>query len=420
MYKITNLNNGVRIISHKMQSAKSVSVGVWVKTGSRNESSDISGISHFLEHMVFKGTKKYDTNQLKEAIEGVGGTFNAFTSIEYTCFFVRVVGKYLGLSLDVLSNMVLYPLVTKSAVDTERGVILEEIKLYNDQPIHLVHDILEDILWPSQALGRPIIGNEKTVSSIDRNALLEYREKYYSGENITIVACGNVDHQGLVKKVKSLFGKVARGQKSTVENAIVHTGPKVNVHCKKTEQTRIAIGFHAYSKNDDYRFANSILHVILGGNMSSRLFNELREKRGLAYDIASSFKRYSDTGLFYIDAGVDKKNVVDSLKLIHKQLETIKNNLVTQDEIKRAREYYIGQFSLMLEETLDHMIWIAEEFLELGQTKSPESVIKKIKTVTREDVKRVSEKLFNKNNFHLAVVGPVDDKQKKEIEAMFE
>lgn len=418
MYKHTTLKNGLQVITHKMPGASSISLGIWIKAGGRNEKESSAGISHFLEHLVFKGTKKYSCEGLKQSIEGIGGSLNGFTSMEHTCFLVKVLAKHMNLALDVLSEMVLLPVLKTSDIQREKGVILAELKMYQDRPAHLVHDFLEKIMWPNQSLGRPLIGKEKTILSVNRNKLIQYREKHYVPDNIVITACGDVSHDKLIKTVKARFGGLAGKQKTMFDKALICEGSRSKLHSKKTEQTRIALGFYAYPAEHKDRFALSMLHIILGGNMSSRLFNEVREKRGLAYDISSGIRRYSDTGVFTIDAGVAHKKTVESIRIILEQLKKMKTRAVTKDELKRAQEYYIGQFFLMMEETLEHMFWIGDEFLDSGEVKTPQYILKHVKKVSIDDIIRVARDIFIEDHLRLAVVGPLEANQKKQIEKL--
>ncbi|MEA3305293.1 MAG: pitrilysin family protein, partial [Candidatus Omnitrophota bacterium] len=289
MYKYNKktLDNGLKIIAHKMPQMKSAALGIWIAAGGRYENMDNRGISHFTEHLLFKGTKKRTTVQIKNSIEGIGGVLNGFTSEEVTCYFTKVIGRHIGLGLDVLSDMVLNAKFDPKDVRMERSVILEEIKMYKDHPDQHVHELLAELLWPKQTLGIPLIGTFRTVHSLKRRDLIEYRNKFYNPSNITIAACGDVNWDIFLKNCEDTFlKKRAAGPLSFGKIEISQKAPKIKILGKATEQTNIAIGFHGIRRNDPARYAMDILNVALGANMSSRLFHELREKRGLAYAIS--------------------------------------------------------------------------------------------------------------------------------------
>ncbi|MCX7926823.1 MAG: insulinase family protein [Candidatus Omnitrophica bacterium] len=407
MYQKTTLNNGVRIVSASMRDIESLAVGVWVKTGSRYEQEELCGISHYLEHLVFKGTKHYSCQQIKEAIEGVGGSFNGFTSEEATCFFIKAPSRYLERCLDILAEMVLYPKLAVSDIEKERTVILEEIKMYKDLPQSYVHELIDELLWPNQPLGRSILGKEETITRITRSDLENYRKQYYTSANIVISAAGNLCHSQLVRKIKKLFNALPcslPSKFSAVE--LKQTVPQLRILNKDTEQTHLIVGFHGLSRLHPQRYAQSILHIILGGNSSSRLFNEIREKRGLAYEIGTQVQRLNDTGAFFIHAGVDNNKVLETIQLIIKEINRIRIKKIGKGELRRAKEYLIGQLTLSLEDSLDQMLWIGEQTIMLNRVDTLKKVKREINAVGLSQIHQVADFIFCDSRLNLALIGP--------------
>ncbi len=414
MYKKTVLNNGLRIVSHPMPKMQSVALGVWIQVGGRYESSGNKGISHFLEHLLFKGTRKFSYRKIKESIEGVGGSLNGFTSEEATCYLAKIPARHFKIALEVLSDMVLNPLLPPQEVTKERGVILEEIKMYKDQPQAYVYDLLDDLLWPKQPLGSSIIGTFDTVREITREDIATFKERFYTPSNIVVSAAGLLRHEELVGAAQKIFSHSKEMGRNVFlkakENA---AGPSLKIFHKKTEQTHMALGFHGLAREHPLRHAMGILNVVLGANMSSRLFNELREKRGLAYEIGTLTKRFQDTGAFLVHAGIDNSKVLDALRLILKELGNCKKELITLDEFKRAKEFYLGQLRLALEDTLDHMLWIGEYTLCLDKMASLEEIVREVRRVKREDVRDVARNIFQEKKLNLALIGPLREARAK-------
>jgi predicted Zn-dependent peptidase len=414
MFNKTVLDNGVRVITSCARDKQSFSLGIWLNVGSRFESPQIWGISHFLEHLVFKGTKKYTCQQIKESIEGVGGSFNGFTSEEATCYLVKIPAPYLDMAVDILSDMVINPTVPAKEVEKERTVILEEIKMYKDLPQSYVHELLDQLLWPDQPLGMSVLGTNETVSKINRDKLLAYKNDHYTPENIVISAAGRMNHKQLVKKIKFKFGGLKKKKLNTAGPAVQsQKRPGITLSDKNTEQTHLALGFHGLKRDHPLKYSLGLLNIILGANSSSRLFNEIREKRGLAYEIGTNLKRLKDTGAFIVHAGVDNNKVTDTIALILAQLQKTKDSLVEKDEFNRAKEFYIGQLMLSLEDTMDQMLWIGESTLSLNRTFSVKDVIKEIRRVKRDDLRFVSRLIFKQENINLSAIGPVKNKEKQ-------
>lgn len=421
MYKKTVLPNKIRVITHAMKDRDSVSLGIWLGVGGRFEDKKNKGAAHFLEHILFKGTKKYSCNAIKELIEGVGGTLNAFTGEEYTCYYAKIPSKYLERAFDVLAEMVLHPSIAKKDVDKERTVILEEIKMYHDLPQHYVVDLLEELMWPNHPLGMNIIGTFESVSGMSNEDLRQFHQVNYSFDNLVVAACGQLQHKDLVSSIEKKSKKIKTGMKRNYLSANKsQEKSKTKFFRKDIEQMHLALGAFGLEKDHPDDHAYSLLNVILGANMSSRLFAEVREKRGLAYAIGSSAKSLKDTGLFMIRAGVDNKKIIDAVDVILKEIKKIKKEPVTYDEFTRAKDYYIGQILLGLEDTLEHMFWIGEETTSLDKTKTLKDILKEVNKVTIADIKRVAHQVLKRDNINLSIVGPLKSSQEKDLNALME
>lgn len=414
MYRKTSLKNGLRVITYHMPGMRSASLGIWIRTGGRFETHENSGISHYLEHMLFKGSRTYSCRQIKESIEGVGGSLNGFTSEELTCYLVKIPAQSLGLAFDILSDMVINPMVPASEVEKERTVILEEIKMYKDLPQSYVHELLDNMMWPDQPLGKPIIGTEETVGKFNRSDITGYKNSYYTPANIVVSAAGALDHGTLTGMIERAFGRM----KASTPNEYIKVrenqhSPEVFVHNKNTEQTHLALGFHGFKRGHRLQHAQNILHIILGANMSSRLFNEVREKRGLAYEIGSQVKFFADTGAFIVHAGIDNRKVDAALGIIFKELKKIRAVSVGAKELRRAKDFYIGQLVLALEDTMDNMLWIGESTASLDKTFTPDEIIEKVRALKPSDIHEACENIFNNEKINCALIGPHDKAQER-------
>lgn len=414
MYKRTQLNNGLRIITYQMPRMQSVALGIWIKVGGRYESDKNKGISHYLEHLLFKGSRKYSCRKIKESIEGRGGSLNGFTSEELSCYLAKLPYHYLYLALDILSDMVINPILSEKEVEKERTVILEEIKMHKDHPQSYVYELLDELLWPNQPLGQSILGTFESVSQIRKQDLAHFKRYYYSPANIVVSAVGLLDHKDFVRKTENIFSQLKEIRISAFQKAQEEQHkPRLKVFHKDTEQTHLALGFHSFKRDHPLKHALGLLHIVLGANMSSRLFNELREKRGLAYEIGTQVGRFQDTGTFIVHAGIDNRKVAKTIKLILTELYKVKDKLVSEDEFKRAKEFYLGQLMLGLENTLDHMLWIGESTAALNKTYTLDEIIKEVNRVKRQDLRRVAQYIFKEKSLSLALIGPLRDEENK-------
>ncbi len=419
-HHLSKLKNGIRVVTTPMKERESVSMGIWVNAGSRDESPRLNGISHFLEHLVFKGTGKRTANQIKEAVEGVGGSLNAFTGEEYTCFLAKVARKHFENVFEVLADMVISAKLDKTDIEKERTVILEEIKMTQDQPSQLVEEFLCEILWPGHALGRAIAGTAESVSGLTPEDIREYRDRFYGAAHITVAAAGAVTPKLVEKKAAQFLttDRLKNNKKIDLFRDPRKT-ERLKLHVKATEQTHLSLAVHALERNHPNERALDLLSVILGGNMSSRLFNEVREERGLAYEIGSSERKFKETGAFVVSAGVDHKKSSEALQVILEELEKTTQALVTDDELKRAKEFYLGQLGLGLENTMNCMIWAGESIVSLGKVKEYTDIVKAVQKTTREDLKTVAKKFLQPSRFHLAVVGPQAENLSSSLRKIF-
>ena len=420
-YGFETLPNGLRVITVPMGERESAAVAIWVRAGARFETKKISGVSHFLEHMLFKGTKKRNTRQIKLEIEGVGGVMNAFTGEESTCYFAKLLAPHYPKALDVLSDMVNHAALVPEEFNREKTVILEEIKMYRDLPSQHVHDLLGELLWPHQPLGWPIAGTVETASGITRAQTVDYKKRFYHPKNIVVTVSGPVDAWEVKEKAGEYFPDATGQPEARFSPAVSRQRAAKTLFVeKKTEQTHLAIGLHGLSRFDPDRYKLGILNVILGSNMSSRLFEEVREKRGLAYEVRSGTSFYHDTGALIISAGVDAAKAPIAVRVILRELGKLKKTLVSEGELRRAKDYFMSQLYMALEDTLDHLLWVGERVLDRGELPDKERLKQAIESVTREDVRNVAEKLFVTSHLNLALIGPVGGKSQHRIRKGFE
>ncbi len=408
MYEVTQLENGLRVATAEMPHMTSVSVGIWVGVGSRYEPEVLNGACHFIEHMVFKGTRKRSARQISEAVEGIGGYLNAFTSEETTCFHARAAHDRLEQLLDVLADMLLEPKFAPAEVDKERDVIKEEISMYLDQPHHQVQEVLNQTLWPDQALGRPITGTPGTLDGLNRPLLLSYLRSHYVGPNVVISAAGRINHRRMVRLCKRYAQQFGSGPgPNSTQARERQTRPQLKLVNRKTEQTQLALGIRTCSRHDPRRYALRLLNTILGENMSSRLFQTIREDRGLAYSIYSSPSFFADTGDLVISAGLDTGNLEKALKLIMKELRRISEQPPGAPELRRACDYLSGQIDLGAESTDNQMNILGEQLLGYGRIMTAAGIKRRLRKVRARDVQAVAREFFRPDRFNLALVSPI-------------
>jgi len=412
MYEMESLGNGLGIASDVMDHMESVSIGVWIRAGGRYENPKNSGISHLLEHMLFKGTMKRDTKLIKQEIEGRGGSFNGFTSEEHTCYLVKLLAKDAELGVDILSDMVLNPKLDPAEVEKEKSVIVEEINMYKDIPAHYVHEILAEMMWPDQPLGMPLAGTVESVKALTRQDVLDYKDHYYNTKNMLVVGTGKIEKKDFRSMASKYFASSAARSVSKFQRASVTSKePTLTIYKKDTEQTHMAFGLHTIDRFHPDKYVLSVLNILLGANMSSRLFHIVRDEMALCYEISSAIRRYEDTGAFVVSAGVDHKKMVKSIEVILKEIGRLKTEPVSQEELGRAKEYYKGQLLFALEDTMSRMLWIGERLISGEKDFTVKAILDRIDRISPDDITRVAKDTMKNENLHLAVVGPVKEEK---------
>ena len=412
----TVLPGGLRVITEAMPTVRSVSFGVWVGVGSRDETPALAGSSHYLEHVLFKGTKRRDALEISAALDAVGGEMNAFTSKEYTCFYARVLDNDLLLAVDVISDMMTSSVVRSSDVDSERGVILEEIAMHEDDPGDVVHDAFAEALFGDTPLGRPILGTVESINALQRNAIHGYYRRRYRPENMVIAAAGNLDHAKVVRLVAKAFGEMLnddaqidrRPSPPRVGGRPPVSRSGVSVVPRPTEQAHLVLGVPALSRVDERRFALGVLNGALGGGMSSRLFQEVREKRGLAYSVYSYAAHHAETGMFGVYAGCQPAKAAEVLDICRDQLDLVARGGITAEELSRGKGQLAGALVLGLEDTGSRMSRLGKAELVYGELLTVDELLARIDAVTLEQVRDVAATVLSAKQT-LAVIGPFDD-----------
>jgi predicted Zn-dependent peptidase len=408
MYKVTRLENGLAVATAEMPHMASVSVGIWVGVGGRYEPAELNGVSHFIEHLLFKGTRRRSAREISQAVEGIGGYLNAFTSEEHTCFYAKAGHNYFQQLWEVLADMFLNSVFDPVEIGKERDVIKEELAMYNDQPQQYVQELLNALMWPDQPLGRSITGTEKTLDAIGRKQLVDYQRTNYVGPATLVAVGGRITHAEAVKAVKKSARKFSQGQRPRYAPAAsTQTRPAIHLHTRKTEQTQAALGIRACSRHDEWRFALRLLNTILGENMSSRLFQTVREEHGLAYSIYSGNSFFDDAGDIVISAGLDLDNLERTLKIIVREMNRLASELAPAAELRRARDYLTGQMDLSLENSENQMMWAGEQWLAYGKILKPDDFKKRLSEVNPAAVRAAARQFFRPDRYNLSLVSPL-------------
>lgn len=408
MYYKSVLSNGIRVVSETIPYVKSASIGIWVGTGSRSEQEHNHGVSHFIEHLMFKGTTSRSAKDIAETVDAVGGQLNAFTAKENTCYYMKVLDTHLELAMDILSDMLIASKFDKDDIDREREVVLEEVNMYEDSPDELVHDIHLNKIWRDHPLGRNILGTTDAISRFDRNLVLEYYRNFYTPDNIVIAAAGNLTHEALTDLAAKYFGGLGGKKYELKSNPPVLT-PARTVHNKDTEQVHLCLGTLSVPQNAPEIYTIHILNNILGGGISSRLFQAIREERGLAYSVYSYQTNYSDTGLFTVYAGTRPGNAKQVSELILQNIADIKNNGVTEHDLCKTKDQLKGSLLLGLESSSSRMSRLGKMEITLGKYVTLDEVVAKIDQVSLTDVRQIAESLFDPQTMCFTALGPVDD-----------
>lgn len=408
VYQKTVLDNGIRVISESFPHVRSISVGIWANVGSRDESPEQNGISHFLEHMVFKGTTKRNVREIAQSLESLGGYLNAFTTKEQTCFYARVLDSHLPQAMDVLSDLVLNPTFNRDELEKERLVVIEELRNTEDDPEDIIHDYFEKAIFPSHALGNPIIGTESNLLRFQRSDLRRHLEVNYLPSRIVIAAAGRLDHANLVKNANRYFGRLSLQHSTGRRSAgpAKQGKPGVNEYPRPIKQAHICLGTVGYSIRHRDRYPLVVMNALLGEGMSSRLYQVIREKYGYAYSVYSYVTLLSDTGLFGAYMGTDKKNLSNALELFHTELEKLKTKQVSAAELRRTKAQIKGSMMLGLENMSNRMMRLGSSELYFQSYQPIDSIMKKVDAVTPEAILRVANDLLDPGTFSTVVIKP--------------
>jgi predicted Zn-dependent peptidase len=391
-----------------MPSVRSASIGIWADVGSSLERPEQRGISHLVEHMLFKGTHRRSAREIAETMDGVGGNLNAFTDKEATCYYAKVIDRHMPLALDVLSDMFLHSVFDPGELAKEQKVVLEEIKMYDDSPDELIHDLFLQTMWSNSNLGDPTIGFVNTVTAVTPDALREHMRRHYAPDSVVVAAAGNVDHDHFVELVAECFASYA-GASERFEPDSPEPTPASLIRQKDSEQAYVVLGSRGLSVRDERRFALSVLDTVLGGGMSSRLFQEIREKRGLVYTVYSFQAAYRAAGLFGVYAGTSSENVQPCIDVIAEQLRSLRNVHIGESELHLAKEHIKGNLTLSLEQTSSRMIRLGRNEFALGRQMTPEEIEERVDAVTAREITELADELFAADQLGLCILGPVDE-----------
>jgi len=417
-YNLDRLSNGLRVITSELPNAESVTVTVWVAVGSRFETLKTNGLSHFLEHMVFKGSKKRPTAKaISEAIDAFGGEFNASTGKEWTNFYIKSrVGK-IETAFDVLSDMVLNPILDVKEIEKEKGVICEEIAMYEDTPMAKIDDIFENLIFRGNPMERDIAGTKESVRGISKNDFVSYRQSHYVTDNIVLTVSGGIKRADVLKLANNYFSGVKKGKSKTWKNfTTLQKKPQLLLRNKKNDQGHLIIGFLGRKRGHEKKYEEIVLESILGGGMSSRLFIEVREKRGLAYAVKSQTEHYHETGYFGAYAGVDLKRIDESIKVILDQMYGLadKKYKISASELLKGKEYIKGHLALSLEDTKAINGFFGVQELMLGKIDTLQEVINGIDKVTADGIYEYAKSVFKPAKLNLSIIGPFEDEERFE------
>lgn len=400
------LENGIPVVMESFKNVRSVAVGVWVKVGSRYETPAMNGISHFLEHMFFKGTKKRSPKDIAVEIDSMGGDLNAFTSRENTAFYIKVLDEYLERGVDLLSDIFVHSTFPEDELEKEKKIIKEEVKMVEDTPDDYIHDLFNQTIWGDEGLGQSILGRRETIASFTRDDIIRHISKYYGTKDIIISCAGKFQPSKLMGMLRERFGGLRRGSEP-------RKGPPpefrsdVKVYTKDISEAHICIGVPSVSQTSEDRYALFVLNTLLGGGVSSRLFQEIRENRGLAYSVYSYTSMYIDTGLWGVYAGVSKKRIREVAELIIHEMLSLKDTL-TEDELDKAKRHLKGNMILGLESTNSRMNNIARQEINFGRYISPDEISKAVEMVSMKQLKELSERLLMKKSLSITAYGPIE------------
>ncbi|MCE1227570.1 MAG: insulinase family protein [Geobacteraceae bacterium] len=406
----TTFDNGLRVVTQQVPGMHTVSIGVWVANGARCEQPVEQGVAHFIEHLLFKGTKRRTARQITREIDSLGGILNAFTSYEYVCYYAKALAKTLPQVVDILSDMFLHSTFPADEIEKERKVVLQEIKMRDDAPEESIHDRLHQSFWKGHPLGHPILGSEETIGSMSRDAILHFRQHWYRPSEIIIAAAGGVEHQALVELLQESFSCLESGEPRRVVTPQTRqaTGRVLELCERDLEQTLICLGTEGLPTSSPERYSLMVLNAILGGGMSSRLFEEIREKRGLAYSVYSYVSSFADAGSMAIYAGSERERSCEAVKIILGEMARLRDELVPQDELEAAREQIKGKILMSLESSDSYMSRLARSYLNFGRYQPLDEVMAGFDAVTAADLGQLATRLFRDETLNIQVMGKVD------------
>ena len=406
----TVLDNGIRVLTNRMPHVHSISMGVWANVGARDETSDENGLSHFIEHMIFKGTKRRTSYQIAKEFDAIGGHSNAFTSMENTCYHAKVMDTHLTTMVDILSDIFLNSVFDPKEFEKERPIIFQEIGMIEDNPEDYIHVLSGNAFWGENPLGRSIIGSRENITRFNAKILKKFFQRFYQPERIVISASGNLSHDAFVNLIRKAFESIHPS--NSFPERITPTGRfNIHLHHRKLEQVHVCIGTKGLAIADPKRYAFSLLNTILGGNMSSRLFQEIRERRGLAYSIYSFISSHVDTGMFGVYIAVDPKTSLKSTELILREMRKLKEMRVDPTDLNNAKEYTKGGLLLAAESVDNHMVRLAQNEIHFGRQIPLKSVIDEIEMVTGDEIIDLARYLYQSEQLALTMLGPVSDKK---------
>ncbi len=412
MYKLTTLKNGLKVITCEMPNVSGVSTNIFVGAGSRYETKEENGISHFLEHMVFKGTKKRPSAlDLSKVIDSIGGMINAATSHDYTFYWTKVPKKYFSLGIEVLSDMLLNSLLKEEEINKEKGVIIEEINMKNDTPMSNVLSLGYQLMWGNTPLGQDILGPKENIVKMNKENFVNYLKNLYQPQNMAIAIAGNIKHQIIVKEVEKYLGGLKNNPiRAYQKYEDKQSKPEILLHYKKTDQAHLFLGFKAIPRHHPQKPVLDIINMILSGGMSSRLFINIREKRGLAYYIRAYEDNFLDTGCFFAHAGLNSERLEEAIKAILEEFKKLKEEKVSAAELKKVKEYIKGNLLLDMDDSEEVSSWFGTQAIFDKEIKTPQEKISEIEKVTPEQVQKLAKQLFTKDKLNLTLIGPFKDK----------
>ena len=408
IFERTTLDSGATVVTETMHEVRSVSVGFWFDVGARDEPDALAGTSHFLEHLLFKGTPSRSAKDIADAFDAVGGDVNAFTGKEYTCYYARVLDDDLPMAVDVLADMIRNSNIDPTELESERKVILEEIAMHEDAPDELVHDLFYRSLWDGHPLGRPVLGFNESIGKVSRDEVAEYWHERYAAKNLVVAAAGNLDHERLVEEVQARFAN-PEGKRTLRADSIPSSRGGVTVHKRPTEQAHIVIGTPGLHRGHDDRHALAVLDTVLGGGMSSRLFQEVREKRGLAYSVYSYRSLFADAGSFAVYAGTTPQNAETVIDIVRSEIDSILRDGITDAELARSKGHVKGALVLSNEDPGSRMNRLGRQQLTTGEILSTDELIEKFEALTMDDIRRVADEVLGSGEWQTTVVGPFDE-----------